>query len=118
VNETSTQLERRAERARERLADNLAELRDNVSPARLVSDIFDIDPRKWRVDDAARLLIEQVRLNPIACTLIAAGIGLLVYSDRNVQRARQSINPINHRRRAPQRRFRHRKGKTPASSAR
>jgi hypothetical protein len=72
VTETSTQLERRAEKARERLSDHLQELQHNVSPATVLSDIFDLNPRKWGADDAAQLLIEQVKTNPVACMLIAA----------------------------------------------
>jgi hypothetical protein len=107
VTETSTQLERRAERARERLADRLGELRDNVSPSRVVSDIFDIKPGKWGVDDAARLLMEQVKTNPIACTLIAAGIGLLIYPNNNAKHAAQSATGT--RRTPRKRRVHHRK---------
>jgi hypothetical protein len=107
VTETSTQLERRAERTRERLSDHLQELQHNVSPGRIINDIFDVNPRKWGADDAARLLMEQVKKNPVACALIVAGIGLLVYSDRNVKRANQSGS---RRRRVPQkRRVGHRK---------
>ena len=103
MTETSTQLERRAEKTRERLSDHLQELQHNVSPGRVLSDIFDVNPRKWGADDAARLLIEQVKTNPVACALIAAGIGLLVYSDRNVKRANQSRS---RRRRLPQKKAR------------
>ncbi len=92
MTETSTQLERRAERTRERLSDHLQELQHNVSPATILSDIFDLNPRKWGADDAAKLLIDQVKTNPVACMLIAAGIGLLVYSDRNVRWTKQSAS--------------------------
>ena len=107
MTETSTQLERRAERARERLSDHLQELQHSVSPGRVLSDIFDVNPRKWGADDAARLLIEQVKTNPVACMLIAAGIGLLVYSDRNVRWAKQSASGT--RRRLQKRGIAHRK---------
>lgn len=97
MTETSTQLERRAERARERLADHLQELQHNVSPATILSDIFDLNPRKWGADDAAKLLIDQVKTNPVACMLIAAGIGLLVYSDRKVRWVKQPASRTRRR---------------------
>lgn len=86
MTESSTQLERRAERTRERLANHLEDLRSNVSPTRVVSDLFDINSSKWDVDDAARLLINQVKMNPIACTLIVAGVSLLLYPGNYARR--------------------------------
>jgi hypothetical protein len=78
---TSTQLERKAGRARERLSDRIADLRDHVSPTTVVSDLLQgVNPRAWG-DDVLPTLAKQARNNPIASILIAAGVGLLIFSE-------------------------------------
>jgi Protein of unknown function (DUF3618) len=77
---SSAQLERKAERARERLSDRIADLRDHVSPATVVSDIFGVDPRALE-SGILPLLAKQARDNPIAALLIGAGIGWLIFSE-------------------------------------
>src|SRR5215472_593978 len=78
---TSAQLERKAERARERLSDRIADLRYHVSPTTVVSDLLGgVNPRAWG-DDVLPILAKQARNNPIASLLIAAGVGWLIFSE-------------------------------------
>src|SRR5438876_6576563 len=77
---SSAQLERKAERARERLSDRIADLRYHVSPGTVVSDIFGVDPRALE-SGILPLLAKQARNNPIASLLIGAGIGWLIFSE-------------------------------------
>ena len=77
---STEQLERRAERARERLSDKIADLRYHVSPSTVVSDLFGINPRTL-TDDILPLIAKQARNNPIASALIAAGVGMLIFSE-------------------------------------
>jgi|SRR5262245_26711173 len=73
---TSSQLERKAERARERLSERIADLRYHFSPTTVVSDLS----RAWG-DDVLPILAKQARHNPIASLLIAAGVGWLIFSE-------------------------------------
>ena len=78
---TSAQLERKAERARERLADRVNDLRYHVSPSTVVSDLLGgVNPRAWG-EDILPILAKQARNNPIASMLIAAGVGWLIFSE-------------------------------------
>src|SRR6476619_7634861 len=77
---SSAQLERKAERARERLSDRIADLRFHVSPATVVSDLLGVDTRALG-DDLLPLLAKQARNNPVASLLIAAGVGWLIFSE-------------------------------------
>jgi hypothetical protein len=78
---TSAQLERKVGRARERLSDRIADLRYHVSPTTVVSDLLQgVNPRAWG-DDVLPILAKQVRNNPIASILIAAGVGWLIFSE-------------------------------------
>lgn len=78
---TSAQLERKAERARERLSDRINDLRYHVSPTTVVSDLLGgVNPRAWG-DDVLPILAKQARNNPIASMLIAAGVGWLIFSE-------------------------------------
>ena len=78
---TSAQLERKAERARERLSDRIADLRYHVSPTTVVSDLLGaVDVGKLG-DDVLPILAKQARNNPIASLLIAAGVGWLIFSE-------------------------------------
>src|SRR5262249_2400795 len=78
---TSAQLERKAERARERLSGRIADLRYHVSPTTVVSDLLGVvHPGRW---GAEFLLLREKRArhNPIASLLIAAGVGWLIFSE-------------------------------------
>ena len=78
---TSAQLERKAERTRERLSDRINDLRYHVSPTTVVSDLLGgVNPRAWG-DDVLPILAKQARNNPIASLLIAAGVGWLIFSE-------------------------------------
>ena len=78
---TSAQLERKAERARERLSDRINDLRHHVSPTTVVSDLLGgVNPRAWG-EDVLPILAKQARNNPIASMLIAAGVGWLIFSE-------------------------------------
>ena len=78
---TSAQLERKAERARERLSDRIADLRSQVSPTTVVSDLLGAVNARNLADDVLPILAKQARNNPIASLLIAAGVGWLIFSE-------------------------------------
>ena len=78
---TSAQLERKAERARERLSDRIADLRYHVSPTTVVSDLLGGVNARSLGDDVLPILAKQARHNPIASLLIAAGVGWLIFSE-------------------------------------
>lgn len=78
---TAAQLERKAERARERLSDRIADLRFHASPTTVVSDLLGgVNPRAWG-EDVLPILAKQARNNPVASMLIAAGVGWLIFSE-------------------------------------
>jgi hypothetical protein len=77
---TSAQLERKAERARERLSHRIADLRSQVSPRTVVSDLLEGLNTRGRGDDILPILIKEASNNPIASLLIAAGIAWLIFS--------------------------------------
>jgi hypothetical protein len=76
---STTELERKAEQARQRLTGRLADLRYHVSPSTVVNDLLGIDIETIGKDVSA--LSRQVRSNPVAYALIAASIGWLIFSD-------------------------------------
>src|SRR5262245_59018391 len=78
---TSAQLERKAERARERLSDRIADLRYHVSPTTVASDLLGAMNARNLGDDVLPILAKQARNNPIASLLIAAGVGWLIFSE-------------------------------------
>src|SRR5262245_14951160 len=78
---TSAQLERKAERARERLSDRIADLRYHVSPTTVVSDLLGGVNARGLGDNVLPILAKQARHNPIASLLIAAGVGWLIFSE-------------------------------------
>ncbi|HEY2426008.1 MAG TPA: hypothetical protein VGI09_08935 [Pseudolabrys sp.] len=77
---SSAQLERRAERARERLTDRIADLRYHVSPATVVGELIGVNPSTLG-DEILPLIAKQARNNPVASLLIGAGIGWLIFSE-------------------------------------
>ena len=78
---SSAQLERKAERARERLSHRIADLRSQVSPRTVVSDLLEGLNTRGRGDDILPILIKEASNNPIASLLIAAGIAWLIFSE-------------------------------------
>jgi hypothetical protein len=77
---TSKDLERKAERVRERLSGRLADLRYHASPSTVVADLLGVNPREF-ADDVVPALVKQARGNPIAFGLIAAGVGWFIFSE-------------------------------------
>ena len=77
---SSRDLQRRADQARERLSDRLTQLGDQLSPSAVIGDLLTIDYDKAR-QDVTQFLSKQVRGNPLAFALIAAGIGWLMISE-------------------------------------
>ena len=77
---SSAQLERKAEQARERLAARITDLRYHASPATVVSELFGINPQALG-DDVLPLLAKEVRNNPVAALLVAAGVGWYIFSE-------------------------------------
>ena len=74
------QLERRANRARERLAERLQDLQYHAAPKLIAKGFLGAEvPRT--AEDFAAVLSKQVRANPLAFLLIAAGVGWMIYSD-------------------------------------
>jgi|SRR5215813_12391324 hypothetical protein len=94
---SSAQLERRAERARERLSDRIADLRYHVSPSTVVNDLFGGNPRTLG-DDILPIIAKQARNNPIASALIAAGIGWLIFSEVRGPLSRMAFGSATQRR--------------------
>jgi hypothetical protein len=76
---TSAQLERKAERARERVSHRIADLRSQVSPRTVVSDLLEGLNIRGR-DDILPILIKKASNYPIASLLIAAGVAWLIFS--------------------------------------
>jgi hypothetical protein len=76
---TPAQLERKAEQARKRVSDRIADLRSQVSPKTVVSDLL-VNTR-GRGDDILPMLIKKASNNPMASLLIAAGIAWLIFSE-------------------------------------
>jgi hypothetical protein len=89
---SSAQLERKAEQARERLADRLADLRHHASPATVVSELFGINPRALG-DDVLPLVAKEVRNNPVAALLVAAGVGWYIFSEVRDPLAKLGLGP-------------------------
>jgi hypothetical protein len=90
---SAEQLERRANRARERLAERLNDLQYHASPRLVARDLLGAEvPRT--AGDIAAALSQQIKTNPLAFVLIAAGVGWLIYSDAQTRSlARQPSSP-------------------------
>lgn len=97
---SSRDLQRRADQARERLSDRLTELGDQLSPSAVIGDLLTIDYDKAR-QDVTQFLSKQVRGNPLAFALIAAGIGWLMISEVGGPSSRLHFGRGSRPRRAP-----------------
>jgi hypothetical protein len=100
--ERSDALTVRAERSRDHLSDLMERLQGQITPAELVNQLVGRRHSTANGASITETLTEQVRRNPIACALIAAGIGWLMMSekaerDRKSPRRRQ----VSRRRPAP-----------------
>jgi hypothetical protein len=121
MTDTSRELEHEAEVSRQRLSGLLDELRFRVSPGEVVERLVRDANRHGLGSEFLRTLREQVRSNPVACMLIAAGISWMMLTDlqrnRRTQRASETRAIASRRTRAtrsaakkrPQRRTKSRK---------
>jgi hypothetical protein len=97
--ERSDALTVRAERTRDHLSELIDRLQNQITPAELVNQLVG---RRRRTSDGpsiADTLTEQVRRNPIAGALIAAGIGWLMMSEKAESNRRAPRKPRVARRR-------------------
>ena len=81
MSDASSDLEHEAEASRRRLARLLDELRFRVSPGEVVERLMLDANGHGAGSEFLRTLREQIRTNPVACMLIAAGITWMVLSD-------------------------------------
>ena len=77
---SSSELQHRADQARERLSERLTELSGHISPSAVIGDSLTIDYNKAR-QDVTQFLSKHARGNPLAFALIAAGVGWLLISE-------------------------------------
>jgi hypothetical protein len=89
MTDTSRELEHEAEVSRQRLSRLLDELRFRVSPGEVVERLVRDANRDGAGSEFLRTLREQVRSNPVACMLIAAGITWMMMTD--LQRNRRAL---------------------------
>jgi len=82
MSERSDVLTVRAERSRDHLSELVDRLQNQITPAELVSQFVGRRRSTANGPSIAVTLTEQVRRNPIACVLIAAGIGWLMMSEK------------------------------------
>jgi len=80
--ERSDALTARAERTRDHLSDLMEQLQNQVTPSELVNQLVGRRRSTLERPSIAETLTEQLRRNPIACALIAAGIGWLMMSEK------------------------------------
>jgi hypothetical protein len=104
MSDTSSELEHQAEASRRRLARLLDELRFRVSPGEVVERLVRDANRDGAGSEFLHTLREQVRRNPIACMLIAAGISWMMLSD--LQKNRRALRASELRALAPRARAR------------
>jgi len=83
----------RAERTRNHLSDLVDHLQNQITPAELVNQLAGRRRLNSGEPSIAETLTAQLRRNPLACVLIAAGIGWLMMSekaerDRHLPRSR------------------------------
>lgn len=71
----------RADRTRNHLSELMENLQEQITPAELVNQLVGFrNPNNG--PGLSQTITAQVRNNPLACMLIAAGIGWLMLSDR------------------------------------
>jgi hypothetical protein len=72
----------RAERTRNHLTELVDSLQNQITPAELVGQLVGRRASNGRGPGLTEMLTAQVSRNPMACMLIAAGIGWLMLSER------------------------------------
>jgi hypothetical protein len=87
----------RADRTRNHLSELVDKLQHQITPAELVHQLVGFQDFGSGV---AQTIAAQVKKNPLACILIAAGLGLLVFSDRQSSRSRRKSVAVKRARRA------------------
>ena len=75
-------LTRRAERTRNHLSELVDSLQHQITPAELVGQLVGRRGSSSGGQGFTDILMTQVSRNPLACMLIAAGIGWLMISER------------------------------------
>ena len=72
----------RAERTRDHLSELFSHLQDQITPAELVNQLAGRRRLNSGEPRIAETITAQLRRNPLACVLIAAGIGWLMMSEK------------------------------------
>jgi hypothetical protein len=75
-------LTRRAERTRNHLTELVDSLQSQITPAELVGQLVGRRAQHVGNESFVDVLMAQVKRNPLACILIAAGVGWLMISER------------------------------------
>ena len=101
MSDASSNLEHEADASRRRLAGLLDELRFRVSPGEVVERLVRDASRDGAGSQLLHTLREQVRSNPVACILIAAGISWMMLSD--LQKNRRALRASELRALVPRR---------------
>lgn len=96
MTDRTTSLSVRADRTRNHLAELVDDLQHQVTPAELIGQLVG-NGHPSRGPGIAQTIAAQVSKNPLACMLIAAGVGWLMFSDRAAR------NPQPRRRRVAKR---------------
>lgn len=71
----------RAERTRNHLAELIDSLQQQLAPGELLQEFIG-SPGGRDAADIGAAVVAQVKRNPLACLMIAAGVGWLIYSDQ------------------------------------
>ena len=114
---SSHPLQRKAEQARARLSESLGDLSTQLSPAAMVGDLLTIDYDKAR-QDVTRFLSKQVRGNPLAYALIAAGVGWLLISEAGEPLSKLRLGRASRRKRRPAKAKARQRGASKAATSR
>lgn len=90
----------RADHSRNHLSQLVDQLKHQVTPAELVSQLVGRRRATPNAPSFAETLTAQVRKNPIACALIAAGVGWLMMAGNSERSPKAPRRRRNVRRRA------------------
>ena len=71
----------RAARTRNHLSDLVNDLQHQITPAELLNQLVGYRSFNANGSSLTQTLASQISKNPLACALIAAGIGWLIFSD-------------------------------------
>ena len=91
-----------AERTRHHLSELLDALQHQVSPSELIQELV-TRPAVRQGADIGSAIAAQVSRNPLACLMIAAGVGWLMYSEYSGRDGRAPSRRKRTARRAPAR---------------